>query len=274
MMRLSALRWRDRCRLGVVGVLLTAVALLAVAPVASALPAQLPGQKATRAEVEAHLQKLRTALPTLKSAGQRRNTQMDIAALEERLSVGDFKLGDRFVITVVWDETFSDTATVREGYLVSIRGLPDATVQGVLRAELVDHLTAHVSRYLKNVQVRVNVFHRISVLGEVRSIGFFLVAPDRPISELIMAAGGPTQLSKLDQLEVRRNGRVVLTAKQSRQALREGRTIEELDIRSGDEVTIPRKRRINWQIVLRIMLLASSLFFAVVRFLAWYYREE
>jgi protein involved in polysaccharide export with SLBB domain len=258
------------------GLTVAAAVAVAMAPIhVAAQPASPPNPyRATRAELEAQLQRLESELPAAKGESRRRALQGEIVSVQDRLAQGDFKAGDQIVVTVLWDSSFSDTATVREGQIVSIRSLPDASLRGVLRSELSDHMTAHVSRFLKNVEVRVNVFARVSVVGEVPRSGFFLISPDRPINELIMAAGGPTPLSKLDAMEVRRAGRVVLSSRQARNALREGRTLEELDIRSGDEVTIPRKRRINWQQITQLLFIASSLLFAYFRFLEWYYREE
>jgi hypothetical protein len=64
-----------------------------------------------------------------------------------------------------------------------------------------------------------------------------------------------------------------LTVKASRKAVKDGRTLEQLDVQSGDEVKIPLKRKINWQIVIQSMLVVSSLFFAGLQFLQWYYNR-
>ena len=56
--------------------------------------------------------------------------------------------------------------------------------------------------------------------------------------------------------------------------MKDGRTLEQLDVQSGDEVKIPIKKKINWQIVIQSMLVVSSLFFAGLQFLQWYYNRQ
>ena len=89
-----------------------------------------------------------------------------------------------------------------------------------------------------------------------------------------MIAGGPVDQANLNELEVRRGSSKLLTAKASRRAVKEGRTLEQLDVQSGDEVTIPIKRKVNWQLVVQSMLVVSSLFFAGLQFLQWYYNRQ
>ena len=89
-----------------------------------------------------------------------------------------------------------------------------------------------------------------------------------------MLAGGPAAEAKLDELEISRSGRKVLSLKDSKKALREGQTLDQLDVRSGDEVRIPQKRRINWQALLQAVGIAVTLLFAVIQFLRLYYESK
>jgi hypothetical protein len=65
-----------------------------------------------------------------------------------------------------------------------------------------------------------------------------------------------------------------LTAKASRKAVKDGRTLEQLDVQSGDEVKIPIKKKVNWQLVTQSLLVVSTLFFAGLQFLQWYYTRQ
>ncbi len=96
----------------------------------------------------------------------------------------------------------------------------------------------------------------------------------KPISDLLMLAGGPGAEAKLDELEINRSGQKILSAKDSRRAIKEGRTLEQIDMQSGDEVRVPQKRKINWQAVLSVIGLATTLFFAVVQLLKLYYDSK
>jgi protein involved in polysaccharide export with SLBB domain len=199
----------------------------------------------------------------------------ELSELRRRLAEGDFQVGDRFLFTVVGDNVLSDSGAVREDHMVSVSALPELSVKGVLRSELTETLSAHVARYLKNTTVRTIALSRISIIGAVARQGFYYVAPDRPVSEAIMLAGGPTERTNLNAFEVKRNGEVIISTKTAQAALRTGRTFEQLDIRSGDEIRIPAKnqRRINWSLVLQFGLIVSSVLLALTQFITWYYRE-
>lgn len=234
-------------------------------------------QRASRAALIARADTLEQRLAGTGLRGKDRTlAQQELASTRQRLNDGDFQVGDRFSYTIIGDNAFSDSASVRDGYVVSISNLPDVSVQGVLRSELTAHLSAHVARYLKNATVRTNVLNRIAVVGAVARPGYLYIGLDRAVSELIMLAGGPVAQANLNEFEVHRNGQMVLTLKQSRRVLREGLTIEQADIRSGDEVRIPtvKSRRINWGMALQILFILSSLLLAFTQFIQWYYRDQ
>ncbi|MBL0937508.1 MAG: SLBB domain-containing protein [Gemmatimonadaceae bacterium] len=157
---------------------------------------------------------------------------------------------------------------------MSILNLPDFSVRGVLRSELDEKLTQHVARYIRNASIRSSVLTRISILGAVRAPGFYYASPDRPVSDILMLAGGPAPEANLGQFELRRGTITLLTPKQSKQLLESGRTLEQLDVQSGDEFRIPMKRKMNWQLIIQLFFILSSLFFAVFQFLQWYYGRE
>jgi protein involved in polysaccharide export with SLBB domain len=250
------------------------VSALVVAPSAAAQAAQ-GLQLASRAELVARKDSLERVLAAGALRGKSREQAAgEVAALQRRLEEGDFQVGDRFLVTILHDNAVSDSVLVREERAVSIASLPDASVQGVLRSELTDHLSAHVAKYLKSATVRTQLLTRVSVIGAVARPGYYYVAPNRPVSELLMAVGGAAPTAKLAGAEVRRNGRVVLPSKAVRRALEAGLTLEQLDIRSGDEMLVPTPRRLNWGLALQVAFLASSLFFAYLQFLQWYYRDD
>ena len=252
--------------------------LLMMASTAALAQPAAGAHRATRAELSQRLVMIEQQLAgsTLKGAA-RTAAQAEVAAIKTRLETGDFKVGDRFVVTMMSDTVRTDTASVREGFLVSLFGMPDLSaisVKGVLRSELDERLSSHVARYLRNATVRANVLTRVGIFGAVGSPGHYLASPDRPISELVMLAGGPTADANLDQLEIKRSGKTILSAKESKKALREGKTLAELDVQSGDDVTISKKRKINWQLLIQLFFIISSLFFAFIQFIQWYYGRD
>ena len=267
-----------RCRRTILAasIVLHAVASISIGAAAQAQVAPSAGlQRASRSDLAARAAELERQLTTANLKGdQRQKTTNQIAQIRARLSDGDFRVGDRFLYTLTIDSVRSDTVSVRDGLVVTLTNLPDASLKGVLRSELTDVLSAHVSRYVKNARIRTVTFTQISVLGAVARPGYYWAAPDRPLSDLIMMAGGPAPEANLREVEIKRDNRVIVKSKDSRQALAAGRTIEQVDIRSGDEVRVPVKRKFNWGQIIQLAFVLSSLFFAFIQFIQWYYGRQ
>ncbi|MEN9508066.1 MAG: hypothetical protein RLZZ621_629 [Gemmatimonadota bacterium] len=232
-------------------------------------------QRATRAELTARLERAEATLVGRGVQGDARVRAMaEVAALRQRLSQGDFRVGDRFVVSLRHDAMRVDTAAVRDSLRVSLFTLPDLSLEGVLRAELDERVTAHVARYLRNFTVRTNPLTRIAILGAVRMPGFYYVSPDRPLSDLVMIAGGPAPDADLDQFEIRRSTTRLIKGKESRRFIKEGRTLEQVDVQSGDEAHVAVKRKANWQTIVQLFFVLSSMIFTAVQFLQWYYNRQ
>lgn len=255
---------------------LVTAALVSTVAVAGVANAQAPSaQRASRTELASQLAALESQISAGALKGDKKTqVEQNIADIKDRLENGDFKVGNRFTYSITTDSVRSDTASVRDGLNVTLMGLPDVSIKGVLRSELDAVLTAHVLRYVKNASVRTVSLVQVSVLGAVTSPGFKWVSPDKSVSELITLAGGPSAEANLREIEIKRANRVILKAKDSRKALEESRTIEQVDIRSGDEVRVPTKRKINWGQVIQLLFVASSLFFAAIQFIQWYYNNR
>lgn len=257
------------------GAVVTVALLVASGTVRAQAVVASGAQRATRPELMARVGELeRTTAPGQLSGVARSRAVAELAAIRIRLQQGDFRVGDRFIITVQQDAVVSDTASVRDSLNVTIAGLPDASLQGVLRSELDERMSTHVARFLRNATVRTNALTRIAIQGAIRTPGFYYVDPDRPVSDLVMVAGGPGELANLNEVEISRGAAKVLTTKDSKRAIKEGRTLEQIDVQSGDEVRIPAKRgRPSFQAVIQLLFVFSSLFFAFLQFLQWYYNR-
>lgn len=293
--RMTGSVWSPRIGAGVLGMLVVlmgdARVLPAQASVAATRPPQptapaaqvkpdesvpLAGpQRATRAELAARLERVEGTLSARTLQGDARTRAMaEVAALRQRLAQGDFHVGDRFVISLRHETMKTDTANVRDSLRVTLLNLPDLSLVGVLRAELDERVSAHVARYLRNVSVRTNPLTRVAILGAVRMPGFYYVSPDRPLSDLVMIAGGPAPDADLDQFEIRRGATRLLKGKESRRLVKDGRTLEQVDVQSGDEAHIAVKRKLNWQVLVQLFFVISSIIFTAVQFLQWYYNRQ
>lgn len=232
-------------------------------------------QRASRAQLSERIATLETQLAgnTLKGSA-RSAAQAEVGAIRLRLQSGDFRVGDRFVLTLRQDVERTDTVSVRDSLKAAVLNLPEINLAGVLRSELEDRMSSHVARFLRNASVKTSVLTRVAVTGAVLRPGFIYVAPDRPINDLVTLAGGPAPTANLDQIVVSRGSIELLSAKASKKVVKEGRTLESLDVQSGDEVRVPTKRKINWQLVIQLFFIVSSLFFAFIQFLQWYYGRQ
>lgn len=230
-------------------------------------------QRASRSHLAEKLAQLEKQIGTV-SGSDRQRLIVSREAIRSRLETGDFRAGDRFVMTLRQESVRSDTLVVRDSFFVAVLNLPEFSVKGVLRSELEERLQAHVSRFLKNAAVRTTLLVRVSLTGAVYKPGFYYAIPDRPLNDLLTIAGGPAVEADLSKITISRQGKTLLGGKASRKLLEEGRTLEELDVQSGDTVNIPVKKKFNWQLAMQMFFVISSLFFAGVQFLQWYYNRK
>lgn len=212
----------------------------------------------TRAQLEALAAQLDQEARTATSDEVRRQRQAQVQAIRERLRDGDFQPGDRIAMVVRGDTTLSDTVVVRAGRIIQVGNLPPIGLQGVLRTELEPYLTKQLGRYLKNPEVEATALVQIAVLGPVGHPGFFSVPSDLTLTDAIMLAGGPTQGSDVNKTVIRRNDRVIQPAKVVRQAFASGTTLDQLNLRAGDQIVVGEKTRHDWFRILSILSLAAG----------------
>jgi protein involved in polysaccharide export with SLBB domain len=208
--------------------------------------------QASRAELEA----LAIAAEQLASSSQgnaqvKKQKRIEADALRARLRDGDFRGGDRIVLSVRGDSALTDTFTVHPGRTLRLPNLPELPLQGVLRAELRDHLTRHIARFLRDPVVEAHPLIRLGLLGEVDRPGYYFATTDGMVTDAIMLAGGPTREADLTKTTVRRGTIVLWERAAFRDALTEGTTLDQLDLRSGDEIIVGVRSRGRWETVLR-----------------------
>lgn len=253
-----------RIRLAGLFLLTASVAVFASRAAAQQPPSRLVGLGATRGDLQGYLAECeRLASTSTMSVEARENYRRDAAAVRERLSNGDFRVGDQIVLAVQGFDSLSKTFDVRDGQILSLPRLPDIPLHGVLRSEIRSYLTQQLSHYLRQPDVRATALLRLAVLGEVRSPGFYRVAADVPLSEALMAAGGPTSTSDLDHSVLKRDGNELLSREALRDALASGATLDQLNLRGGDEIVVAPRSSRNWTSVLQTSALLASVFVAL-----------
>jgi protein involved in polysaccharide export with SLBB domain len=197
--------------------------------------------EASRAELESMLS---AAMHDTASGSEedRDRARRTVNNLRDRLTNGDFQVGDRVLIYVQGQATLSDTFTVREGQMIHLPNLTDVDLHGVLRSELQGHVYSAVSKYLRDPVVRTGSLVRIAVLGDVQHAGFYALPADLLVSDAIMHAGGLAGSADVGRTTIRRGADVIWQPKDVTVAIRDGETIDQMSLRAGDQIDVGTKK--------------------------------
>lgn len=230
-------------------------ALLALAGLAAGSPSSGAAQEpttrttrdvyATRAELEDLLSVFNGAAESpAYSDSLRARAQSEARSIRTRLDQGDFQVGDRVAMSVegtgALEQSLSDTFVVRDARLLQLPTIGSVQLTGVLRAELEQHMRQYVERYIREPSLHVRSLIRISIDGAVGRPGFYSVPTDALLTDALMFAGGPVARARINEIEVDRGGRRMLGGQVMQEAIREGRTIDQLDLRAGDRILVPQ----------------------------------
>jgi protein involved in polysaccharide export with SLBB domain len=232
-----------------------AVLVAFTAEVAHAQANRATQPMATRAELTAQAERLERG-----SEAERGQA----AALRTRLRDGDFRPGERLSLVIEGNVTLADTAVaVTAGPKVTLPDIGDIPLAGVLRSELQEHMKTQLARYVRDARVRATPLVRMSVLGPVTRPGFYFMPADIPISDAVMRAGGPAGDADLSRSVIRRGSGQLYDKKKTQSAINEGLTLDQLSLRSGDEIRVGTRSNRNWQSVASIVSVVTSLVFAI-----------
>lgn len=179
----------------------------------------------------------------------------EASSIRRRLTEGDFRTGDRIVMTVLNSTAypadlisqFRDTMTVIEGGTLMLPLAGAVSIRGLLRPELDAHLSRELSRVFREPpQIVTTTTIPVGVSGAVGAQGFFSYPPSARVQEVIMRSS-PSGNADLNKIVVKRNRRDIITADSLRLEIARGATLEQLDIRAGDEFAIAeRKPPFRW----------------------------
>lgn len=211
-------------------------ALAATLLAGAAVGAQQPGDTGRTYPIDALSTGQFASRASLQQAARGNGPASAIA--QQRLTDGDFEVGDRIALAVTGEPTLTDTFTVREGQILRLPNLPDIHLRGVLHAELQDTLAHDIASYVKNPDVHATPLVRVAVLGAVMRPGYYSSSADELVSSLFMQAGGLEQNSDLGKTVVKRGPETVYTGKELQSAMAHGETIDQLALRPGDQLVV------------------------------------
>ena len=230
-------------------------------PAAAALQASSDARVTTRSQIDsAIVEAERVANSPGYSATIRDLKRREIALLKSRLTEGDLKPGDQIILSVQGEKELNDTFTVSAGRYVTLPGVADVSLRGVLRSELAEHLAGELRRYLKDPIVHVRTTVRLSVLGMVTKPGFYQMPSEATIGDAIMVAGGPVGGVDPAKTRVQRGGVEIMSPEAFSAALAEGRTLDQTSLQAGDEILVGGSRRPsrgNWPMNVGIPLVTG-----------------
>jgi protein involved in polysaccharide export with SLBB domain len=197
---------------------------------------------ATREELQAALTDAdRIATSEGYSGAFREAKQREAALIRERLQEGDFQVGDQIMVSVFGEKETSGVQTVGPGRVVSLPGLPDIPLRGILRSEVEPYLREQVGHYIRNAQVKARGMIRMSIIGGVVKPGFYQLDADMMLSDALMSAGGIIAGAEFKRSVVRRGEDKLIEKDAFAQALQDGRSLDQLNLRAGDVVDVGTK---------------------------------
>lgn len=208
---------------------------------------------ASRAELERRLASLEAlAGSTAYSDRARNRAANEVAVIRQRLSEGDFRVGDRIYVEVEAATLLGpnatpqpladvrDTLTVLEGQRINIRTIGEISLAGVLRSEVQARVSAAVGEVLLNARSTTRPLVRLAVLGAVTRPGYYSVPMEYRVDDLLMLAGGPAPKSQTQGMRMLRGDTIVLADAEVRSVIASGQVLGRVGIQQGDVLYVDR----------------------------------
>jgi protein involved in polysaccharide export with SLBB domain len=145
------------------------------------------------------------------------------------------RIGDRILIKVWVDTTFSDSVRIDETGSVVLPRLGSLCVRDIPASTLADSVRRAYGHVIRADAIEVTPLRRVTVLGEVRKPGTYFVEPRSMVRDAIAAAGGMTDISAV--------GRVTVMRDSSKLAFKDWQRRDDAlaVVRSGDVMWVDRE---------------------------------
>jgi len=264
----------NRMRRHLLRPLLALLAALTLSPVPAAAQADLGSAwTATRAELERRVTQLDAlASSTAYSERARLRSAREAATIRQRLSEGDFRVGDRLFVEIEGSipggaqggasggvGEIRDTVTVMDGARINVRGIGEIALTGVLRSELQSRVNAAVNEVILNSRATTRPLVRLAVFGSVARPGYYTLPLETRIDNLIMLAGGPTVDATNGNMRMVRGDTTVFDAAEVSNMISAGTVIGAMGLQEGDQLIVERGvQRLDRQQTLQFAFLFLS----------------
>ncbi len=143
--------------------------------------------------------------------------------------------GDVLRLKIWLEPDLSGDFTVDERGQATLPRLGVLPVTGLSSDQLRDQLVTRYREFLNNPSIEIIPLRRISILGEVQKPGIYPLEPSVKLGEAASVAGGPTNDSKRNQVELVRG------ASRHTYDLRADPAKAELPLASGDQIYVPQR---------------------------------
>ncbi len=214
---------------------------------------------ATRVELEANLADIEKSLANggVYSSGVTDAKRAESALIRDRLENGDFQVGDQLDLVVEGEATLTGKFTVGSGRGLQLPNLPEIPLKGVLRSEGAAYLKEQIGRFIRDPVVRLGSSIRLALFGAIGKPGYYQLSADLILSDALMAAGGPS--GNVRKTVIKRGETEIWGEEAVRVAITEGSTLDELNLRAGDEINIPGQKTTDVLKTLRTVAIIPGL---------------
>lgn len=163
---------------------------------------------------------------------------------------------------VVWgQEAYSGEFPIDERGILEYPVLGEIQTKDLSVADLRDRIRKGLEAIFNNPFVSVRPQFRMAVLGRVERPGLYTVDPTLSVLDVVALAGGPAPGGNLNAVKLLRGG------EELRLALGDGvqgRTLQEIGVRSGDQILVPRRFLSRDDVVLLLQVVQIAVSVAIL----------
>jgi protein involved in polysaccharide export with SLBB domain len=220
--------------------------------------------QATRAELQARLVEIDQILAGIYSEGIKQQVRAEAVMIQERLRDGDFQIGDQLQVQLSVAVTptgppINGTFSVGPDQILQLPELPPIPLRGVLRSEVKDYMTEFLSHLFKDQTVNVVPTIRLTIQGGVKQPGFYQLPADITLPDAITKAGGFGGGTDLSKTVIKRDDEELWGTEEMSQAITAAVTLDQLNLRSGDELIVGQTQTTDWFHTLRTYAIIPGL---------------
>jgi protein involved in polysaccharide export with SLBB domain len=212
----------------------------------------------SRAELEASLRSIDAVLASDGySSAVKEQKRAEAELIRSRLTEGDLYPGDVVLMAVAGVPELTGPLTVTERRTIIPPGArTEISVANLLRSEIEPYLREQMKRFVRDPLVVASAQIRIQVFGGVGREGFFIVSASAPLTDVIMGAAGGPRNQNFEKSKIYRGDRVIMEGDAFVQAIRESKSLDQLNLQAGDEIRVGEKQGST---ILRALGVVSSL---------------